>query len=347
MNLIRKTRFLILAFGLFSITVTAQSTEQNFPTAVAANEINGTIRARDIGDSRLTSFFYAFDGGQGDIFINAVTKNFTGDIDVFIADGLRPLTKMVIYADAGDSETGRLVYLRKPERLILRIEGRSPNDDPATFRIKFAGSFIALAEKTQQETPTVARRDNESGVRVNSVGTIVEVVPKTQPSPKATPEPKEAVAAVTKPKRTTATKTVTKVPPISIAAAKPPVAKPPGKPKENIPTKPPHETVATAPIPTEQPPKKETSEVKTVFQKPAKPKVEKPATKTSKPPTEPKPDPMAGIRLVVQFKDGNVVERPMTEVTKFIVDKGILTVTAKDGTTVKYSMLDVAKVTIE
>lgn len=37
----------------------------------------------------------------------------------------------------------------------------------------------------------------------------------------------------------------------------------------------------------------------------------------------------------------------MNEVTKFSVDKGILTVTATDGSTIIYSMGDVAKVTIE
>ena len=35
-------------------------------------------------------------------------------------DGLRPLTKMVIYADAGSGETGRLVYLRKPEYIVIK-----------------------------------------------------------------------------------------------------------------------------------------------------------------------------------------------------------------------------------
>ena len=36
----------------------------------------------------------------------------------------------------------------------------------------------------------------------------------------------------------------------------------------------------------------------------------------------------------------------MSEVSKFSVDKGVLTVIAKDGS-IGYSMLDVAKVTIE
>ena len=134
---------LVFATAL-SLVAAGQSTDQNYPTPITTNEINGTIKARDIGDSRLTRFYYAFDGGQGDIFINVVAKNFSGDIDIFTADTLNPLTKMVFQPDGGLSETGRLVYLRKAARLILRVEGRSPNDDPASFRIKFAGSFVAL-----------------------------------------------------------------------------------------------------------------------------------------------------------------------------------------------------------
>ena len=33
----------------------AQSTNQNFPTPITSNEIEGTIKARDVGDARLTS----------------------------------------------------------------------------------------------------------------------------------------------------------------------------------------------------------------------------------------------------------------------------------------------------
>ena len=97
---------------LFPFAAAAQSTDPNFPTAVTTNEIDGTIKARDIGDSRLTSYFYAFDGGQGDVFINVVTRNFTGDIDVFTAEACVRINKN------GDlrrwqalNETGRLVYL--------------------------------------------------------------------------------------------------------------------------------------------------------------------------------------------------------------------------------------------
>ncbi len=355
MRLIQNAVLKIAAFAfcalLFSFTVSAQSTDANFPTAVSSNEIEGMIKARDVGDSRVTSYFYTFDGGQGDVFINVVTKNFTGDIDVFAAEGLRPLTKMVVYAEASESETGRIVYLRKAERLILRVEARSPNDDPATFRIKFAGSFVALAPQKPQDIPTIKTSEviAESGVRVNSVGTIVEVLPKAPlPAEERRVATETVATAKEKEKKTKAPAKkpvviVTEPPATTVSSEKKP---PPKKPVKTPPAK--------KPVPASRTPKKpEGPEVNTVFKKSSKPKsaaAEKPPPKPAKP-TQPAaerpPDPMASIRLVVQLKDGNVIERPMNEVQKFSVDKGVLTVVAKDGSTVKYSILDVAKVTIE
>ena len=64
-------------------------------------------------------------------------------------------------------------------------------------------------------------------------------------------------------------------------------------------------------------------------------------------PSPPKVDPLASIKLVISLKDGDRLERPMNEVLRFTVDKGVLTVIAKDGKIVRYSLLDVSKVTIE
>jgi hypothetical protein len=62
---------------------------------------------------------------------------------------------------------------------------------------------------------------------------------------------------------------------------------------------------------------------------------------------EPAPDPLAGIKLVIYLKDGGILERPLPEVLRFSVDKGILTVVSKNGFTSRYSMLDVLRVVIE
>lgn len=338
--LVTRSIRIFIAFIITAISISAQSTDQNFPTPVRSNEINGQIKARDMGDSRLTRYYYVFDGGQGDIFVNVLTKNFAGDIDVFTAETLRPLTKMVVYPDGtAASETGRLVYLRKAERLLLRIEGRTPNDDAAMFRIKFGGSFIAIAGGKEQEAPVIQNAENDSGIRVNSVGTIVEVIPKKPEKP-----PTAIPPAV--PVKTTTAKT----------ESKPPV-KPKPEPIEEKKT----ETGKPAVVVTEAP------AVSTVFNSKAKTtperKAAEPNATTAKtpppkktaakpkpaapPPAKPKIDPLASIRLIVQLKTGEIIERPMSEVQRFSVDKGVLVVIGKDGKVNRYSILDVAKVTIE
>ncbi len=280
-----------------------------------------------MGDSRQTSYFYAFEGVQGDIFINVVTKNLTGDIDVFTADSLQPLTKMVLFADSSFNETGRLIYLRKPARLILRVEGRTPNDDPATFRIKFAGSFVALAAIETEDAPVVERseRNENSGIRVNSVGTIIEVLP----------QPVEEKRSIEAEEKSLPEDTKT------------------GIGERSIKDRP---STRSKPAP----------EVKTVFggrpPKTKEPSTEEAPTKTdantsgarrdrrdSMPPS-PKvrpPDPLASINLIILMKDGGSIERPMNEVVRFSVDKGVLTVVTKDGKTTRFSILNVERVTIQ
>jgi hypothetical protein len=329
---------LFLAIFLPAICVSstfAQSQNQSLPTPVRTSEINGAIKARDIGDPRLTSYFYAFNGAQGDIFINVVTKNFNGDIDVFTVEGLKSLTKIVVYSDSPDSETGRLIYLRKPEKLLLRVEGRSPNDDPATFRIKFAGSFEAIKggpDTAGPEMPEI-KAENESGIRVNSVGTIIEVIPKPRPTPKETvakvEEKKEVPAEEEKPSDDNEAK------PEKAAESKSRVLV-----SENIP--PSARKTVTPPKKIPAGKTKPAGKVKPAGTKPpVKPKTE-PAPKEP-----PAPNPLENIRLVILFKDGEKIERPMSEVIRFNVDKGILTIVLKDGTLARHSLLDVEKVTIE
>lgn len=323
----------------------AQSTNQNFPTAVTTNEISGTIKARDLGDARLTSYFYTFNGNQGDVFINVVTKNLDGDIDIFTADNLRPLTKITVYSDNPDSETGRVVYLRQPQKLILRVEGRTPTDDAATFRIKFAGSFApaeAVAESDESKQPEVKRND-EGDIRVNSVGTIIEVKPK--------PTPKKTVAVTEEPKKPDEKNPDETVEKIDEKIAQKDETE--SKKSDETDTKP--EVLITENLPKSD--KAETdgkvAEKKTPKPKTVKPKKPKEAVKTeTKPEKEKKPQPvesaqLENIRLIVEFKDGTKIERPMSEILKVGVDKGILTVIAKDGTIGRYSILDVAKMTIE
>lgn len=336
----------VIFVSLGTFGVLAQSSDQNFPTPVTSSEIIGSIKARNIGDGRLTRYFYAFDGGQGDIFINVVTKNFVGDIDIFTLEALKPLTKMVIYPDSQPTETGRLIYLRRGERLLLRIEARTPNDDPATFRIKFGGSFIALAGETGNDAPTIKSTESEpdSGVRVNSVGTIIEVLPKAKLAKEASVEKATVI--------TTGDKVQVEIP------------APLGKADSGGERKKPSVIVTEAPevrtvfgarreapknderISEKKPEQRTTSNPKAIPPKKPTSRAAK-ATKTADAPVEKIADPLAGIHLIIQLKTGDVIQRPMSEVARFSVDKGVLTVIGKDGKTARYSILDVVKVTIE
>ena len=59
------------------------------------------------------------------------------------------------------------------------------------------------------------------------------------------------------------------------------------------------------------------------------------------------PNPLENIHLVIELKDGSKIEKPMTEVVRFTVDRGILTVIIKDGSISRFNILDVSKTTIQ
>lgn len=341
----------LAAVFMAAAAIYGQSASQEFPTPISANELSGSIKARDVGDSRLTTYYYVLNGEQGDLFVNLVTRNFTGDIDIFTINGLRPMTKIVVYADYSESETGRAIYLRKPEKLLLRIQGRSPNDDEATFRLKFAGSFVAMRSEDVPAGPEVPRVSQESvgGVRVNSVGTIL-------------PSPPKAAESEPSPTRSDTESALARLPEKDA-----PIEEKPSKPieVENSAPKPAEKSVAAPtssrrssrnrpsarrpPLPdrpiTEAPEKR--ADEKDVDDAGFRTLTDKRASRSAKEPAEPKADPLSSISLVIQFKDGNVMERKMSEVTRFSVDKGVLVVVLKTGGTTRYPIVDVAKVTIE
>ena len=349
----------------------AQSTLQDHPTPITRNELNGTIRARDLGDARLTTYYYWFEGSQGDVFINLTTNNFAGDIDVFTQNGLKTLTKIIVFADFGEVETGRVIYLRKPERLILRVQGRSPNDESASFRFKFAGSFVA-ATGSDDDVPEIPKVSNSTTgrVQVNSAGTIIPPPPRPvltetkvdkdaeslRAGQKTESQPTEAEVKKAANETTEEKKVSTEIPDETKADEKKVAAEIPDEKKANEKL----EVVVSDPLPkteTARPTstaKRTTPRNKTTRRttpKKAETPVEHPATasaeKSAGDPVETKADPLANVQLVILFKDGRKIERRLTEVFKFSVDGGVLTVIAKDGRTGKYQMVDVAKVTIE
>ncbi|MDQ3710825.1 MAG: hypothetical protein M3388_01190 [Acidobacteriota bacterium] len=355
---------LLCVFCGLNFSVKAQSINQSYPTPITSNEISGKVLARDLGDARLTTYYYTFDGNQGDVFINVVTTNFNGDIDVFTHDNLRPLTKITVYADASNNETGRVVYLRQPVKLILRIEGRTPNDDAATFQIKFAGSFApaqAVVASSESETPEV-KSNNQTDVRVNSVGTIIEIKPKPTPTPKDVVAKKsdkktepiaevktveESEAEVKELETKKAVEKKDEVSEIKSSTKKTDAVKTQKENKKVVVT----DEVAEKEIVDES--KKDSSEkVRRIEEKAVEREesvtVKEPkASKKSKTVKPLPPNALENIRLIILFKDGSKIERPMSEVLKVGVDKGVLTIISKDGAIGRYSILDVAKMTIE
>lgn len=307
---------------IFGSVASAQSTLRDFPTAITSNEVSGTIAPRALGDSRITTYYYYFNGNQGDIFINLVTENFSGDIDVFSFDGVRLLTRVVVLPDSEPVETGRVVYLRQPEKLLIRIQGRTPNDEPAKFRLKFAGSFLAVNESDASpvpELPTVPKPViEEKPVEIARAGEVEPAEPKESPrSENAQSVPAES--RVSKPEVTitdpTAAVTSKKEADLSV--------RPPERSNERT-----RDQRRTRNVP----PAAESEPAKGVADRPAAPK---------------EADPMENFGLVIIFKDGSKISRPMTEVLRFTIDRGVLTVIGKDGRIGRYSMRDVERVGIE
>lgn len=343
-------RIVILIFCLvFCVSaISAQSTRVESPTPITSNEISGKINARDIGDSRLTTYYYVFSGNQGDILLKTRFANFNGDVDVFYAENMRPLTKITIYADS-PTEAGREIYLRKPEKLILRVEGRSPNDDAATFSIKFEGSFQALAAGDAADETDTPRLKNEvtGAVRVNSVGTIIAPEPRTESEQIVATSVKEPI------RRGVTSKSV----PTAGEKADDESSKDENLNRKRVADS---DDSAEKTIPESTVKKTATARNRTTARRTARTttaKTTKPSAERKTPPapvksvaemkTEELAAALENVRLVVLMKDGGKIDRPMSDILRFSVDKGTLTIISKRGAISRYSILEVAKVSIE
>ncbi|MEJ7615376.1 MAG: hypothetical protein WKF30_00035 [Pyrinomonadaceae bacterium] len=118
-------------------TPRAQSTDISAPTPLASYEAVGLIAPLDIGDSRLTRHYYAFSAGPGDLIVNVEGSHLNGDVDLFVATGLRPLVKVNLFAlssvdDA--SKVSKSVFLRRREAIVLRVGARGGRRDGALPR---------------------------------------------------------------------------------------------------------------------------------------------------------------------------------------------------------------------
>ena len=201
-KLIRSILFLtIFTFAPASVClVWAQSTNPELPTPVFSNEINGTIVPLDLGDSRFTRHYYAFEATPGDLIVTVNSRNLNGDVDVFTAVTFRPLTKITIYAGTIPPEVTKSLYFRARQIVILRFEARTPNDEAGNYRITLGGSFqpfsggIPVAENAPSETEP-DKRDDKNVQRLSSVGATIP----RPPGEVAVEEPKPAETEVVKP----------------------------------------------------------------------------------------------------------------------------------------------------
>jgi len=309
-----------------------QSTEQELPTPIRSADISATIAVRDMGDPRLTRHFFIFTGTPGDLSISVDSKNLNGDIDVFTAAGFRPLVKISLFAGDTVSRTSKSIYLRERQDLILRVEGRSPNDEPGTYRIQFGGSFepfsgeIAGAENatSPDETPADSssgkkgRRVSAVGARINEPAPVVEEkAAGEQPAPEVATPSTEPEAP--KPAKTSRNRTPNR--------RNPRPTRP--KPSAQAKTKP---AETTAPEGGEKP--AETT------------KPDEPVQPTQLPsPGDTQSE--TGPRLIIETKDGTRIERPMNTVRRVVVDNGQIIVILRTGKVERTPLTSITKMSIE
>ena len=314
-----------------AFTALAQSSDQELPTAVLSNEIRGRIVALDLGDSRLTRHYYAFEATPGDLLITVNSRNLNGDVDVFTAVNFRPLVKINIYANTIPPEVTKSLYFRTRQILILRVEARTPNDDPGVYRITFGGTFQAFsggipvaepAEETAATSPTGGRGNK----RLSSVGATIN-----EPAREAKEEVKTPKVAVeTPPEEKPAPGKTTPAPRRTNANR-------PGRGRPTRPARP-----KTAPAETA---KTKTAEATSEEKKPATEGEEKSG---DKPPTEkPATQEVGGTHLIIERTDGTRIDRPMSTVRRVIVEGNAIVVVLKNGRVDRIPMSLVVRMAIE
>ncbi len=333
--------WIVLFVSGFASVAVAQSTDVAWPSPVRSNEVRGTIPARDLGDPRVTDHYYAFTGTPGDVLITIDSRNLNGDIDVFTFSGLRPLLKFSVYAGSSSPIT-KSIYLRAQEDLVLRVEGRTPNDDDAVYHLNFGGAFETitsgpLAEHEDAAQPaTTAEASRKGGRRVTATGARIDeppaevaAAPKPAPGPivSSEPERKKVVpkpsARNSRPGRPAIRRT---------KPAEPPKAKPGETTAKDDDEKKPdaEESEARKPPATERPTRKS--------------KTARAAAKA--PPVAPQEADDSGPRLIIETSAGTLVDRAMGGVRRVTVENGQVVVVGKDGKVQKIPLANIVRMTI-
>lgn len=310
-----------------------QSTEQEAPTPIRAGEINAAIAVRDLGDPRLTRHFYIFTGVPGDLIISVESKNLDGDVDIFTAAGMRPLVKMSLYASETSAKTTKSIYLRTRQDLILRVEARSPNEEPGSYRLQFGGAFepfsgeinTSASASAESGTPTLSA-SSKKGRRVSAVGARINEPPAPIEEKAASEQP--ATDPSVSPAKTEPAVTETPAP---VARA--------NKRARVRPTRPSPRTSRARPAPTSQVeiPARDNSETA------AKPTEDVTGKEEAKPAAQEE----TGPRLIIETTDGEKIERAMSTVRRVVVDNGQIIVIMRTGKIDRFPMTTVSRMTIQ
>ncbi|HSQ24004.1 MAG TPA: hypothetical protein VLN44_06330 [Pyrinomonadaceae bacterium] len=314
------------------------------PTPVLTNEINGKIKALDLGDPRLTRHFYALEGSPGDLLITIDSRNLNGDIDVFTAVTFRPLMKTTVYASSQSPEVTKGIYLRAHQILILRVEARTPSDEPGTYHIRFGGTFerfsggIPVAEASSAESEETPEKRGAN--RLSSVGATIPRPPtENVETAEAKPSPSPEKAAEKTPAETETVKKTT-----SNSSRRTTSRPPPRRGTRPAPSKPATSAKKSAPA------KTESEAGKTEILPPAeeKPGVSEKPAETSPPAEKPKtPVASLGARLIVEQKDGTRIDRPMSTVRRVVIEGSAIVIILKTGKIERIPMSDVLRMAIE
>jgi len=344
--------FLMVMAGLCAVgpNSLAQSSDQGLPTPVLNNEINGRIKPLDLGDPRATRHFYAFEGSPGDLLITIDSKNLNGDIDVFTAVTFRPLMKTTVYASSQSGEVTKGIYLRTHQIMILRVEARTPSDEPGTYHIRFGGTFerfsggIPVAEASSAESEETTEKSGAN--RLTSVGATIPRPPsvsvetaEAKPSPSPTPETvAEKPAEETEAKKTTT------------STSRRTNSRPPPRRSTRPASKPATSTKKTETARIEPPPKTESETAKPETEKPSEekpPVTEKPAETAASPAKTKTQEAFPAARLIIEEKDGTRIDRPMSTVRRVTIEGNVIVIILKTGKIERIAMADVARMAIE
>jgi hypothetical protein len=302
----------------------AQSTDQEYPTPIRTGEISGTITPRDLGDPRLTRYFYLFTGTPGDLIVTVESENLEGGVDVFTAGVMRPLANISLYAGINRSGGSKTIYLRTRESLILRVEARTPNDNTGSFRVRFEGTFEPIGSEVPDPEPVVPTISSTSSTsknarRVTATGARIDE-PEPEPSTTTQPDTSAANTPGTPSTEPSATET-----PATTAEATPPETPKPRTPR-NRRSRTPRNTRTTRPAPT-------------IKRTPTPAEPAEPSTAAA--------EAASGPRLIIETKDGMRIERYMTTVRRVTVERGLLVVITTDGKVERRPMDNVLRMAIE